>query len=602
MRIYAAVPHCSIVPVDARSLCSTPPAAPILLCVLLWGGLGFSRAAAPETGAPHADTTDPRAQRLLIQGITQAQLGDQEEATSYFEAALARSPEAPTLLDALAEAYEEQGDLSTALFYAREAQRHGASRPYHHRRLAEVQRAAGETAAALRTYQQLLDRFPDHSDAHRARASLQAELGQTQAAVQSYKSYLDQAGRAPVAVYEQLLSLYRKTGDAAGIEETLRVLVNRRPTVRTYRCRLAEHYADVGRPKDALTLLAPLARQYPNDEALQKQAARLARQTGQATSVFDAGAQSDSSAVRGESLEALLRRAQSSYDAATDSSPPDTARLRAAEDLLDRVLTQSPEHGAGLALQARLYESWGRPQRAGQALERLLDISPRAPDRWTRTAEAYHRAQEYPRAAEVAEEGMLLFPGRLSLVRTAAFARLHSGASARAHDHFREALSLLDDATGPRERAVLYAGLGLAHERLNRPTKADRVLEKAHSLAPDHPRVLRLYAQSLALRNERLEQALDFAQHARKDAPESPSAHHTLGWVRYRQREFEAARRHLRTALDIGSPHATLLERLGDVEQALGNDAAAQTYWQRAVDRVPDRTSLHQKLEHTESS
>ncbi len=573
----------------------THPVGPTLLCALLLGGLNPT-VAAPASSAPPADTTNPQVQRFLIQGTTQTQLGDYEEAITYFEAALEQAPEEPVLLDALAEAYEAQGDLATALFYAQQAQTRGSSCPYYYHRLAKVQRAAEEPAAALSTYERLLDQLPNHTAAYRTRATLQADLGRTEAAVQSYETYLTRVDRPPISVYRRLLSLYREMGETEGIEETLRILVDRRPNHRIYRRRLGEHYANENRPAEALTLLAPLARQFPDDTALQHQVRQLAHQTGQPVSVSVGTPGVDSLAQSRASTDELVHRAQSKYDAAIASSPPDTTRLRTAEDLLQRALNRSPNHKAALSLRARLYEAWGRPEQAGRMLERLLELDPRTSERWTRAARAYQQAHLYADAANVAEEGFLLFPGHTLLVRIAGFARLHSNASARARDHFRDALSLLDDSADAGERAVLHAGLGLAYSRLDRPEEAIEALERARSLAPDHPKVLRLYAMSLALRNERLDHALDLAEQAVEQAPESPSAHHTLGWVHFRRNEVEAARRHLRIALDTGSPSATLLERFGDVQQALGNDAAAQTYWQRAADRAPDRSSLREKL------
>jgi Tfp pilus assembly protein PilF len=68
----------------------------------------------------------------------------------------------------------------------------------------------------------------------------------------------------------------------------------------------------------------------------------------------------------------------------------------------------------------------------------------------------------------------------------------------------------------------------------------------------------------------------------------------------YLQRDnAEAAQRHLQRALDADPPSARILEHAGDVEQALGNDDAAQSYWQQALDRSPDRFSLQQKLDGT---
>ncbi|WP_263788687.1 tetratricopeptide repeat protein [Salinibacter grassmerensis] len=545
---------------------------------------------------PSADTTDPRAQRLLIRGTTEAQLGDHEEAISHFEAALERVPRSPVLLQALADAYEAQGDRSTALFYARQAQTQGASRPSFGRRLAEVQRAAGDPAAALRTYQQLLNQFPDFNDAYRARASIQAEMGRTKDAIQSYETYLSRTNSPPIDVYRRLLSLYRETDNADGIETTLRALVDRRPNVYAYQRRLGEYYADEGRPQKALALLAPLGRQLPDDDALRRQVQQLARQTGQTIALSARRAQSDSTRSQKTAPDAPLRRARSMYDEARASSPPDTALLRTAAGLLQEVLDRSPGAEAALSLRAQLYRAWGRPEKAGRAMERLLDLDPRTPSRWVRTAKTYQRAHLHAHAAEVAEEGFLLFPGHVALARTAAFSRLRAGDFAEARSHFQDALSLLGDSTGGGEEAVLHAGLSLANSRLGRPQEADDALRKARILAPDSPRVLRLCARSLAHRDERLDQALSLAEQAVEYAPNSPSAHHVLGQVHVRRSEPEAARRHLRIALDTGTPTATLLERLGDVEKALGNDAAAQTYWQRAADRTPDRSSLREKL------
>jgi tetratricopeptide (TPR) repeat protein len=549
-----------------------------------------------ETRPALADTTDPRAQRLLVRGITQAQLDDYEEAISRFEAALGRSRNAPALLDALAGAYQEQGDLTTALFYARQARQHGAARPYYHRRLAEVQRAAGKPAAALRTYQQLLNQFPERDAAHRALASLQAKLGRVEAATQSYEAYLAQTERPPVFVYRQLLSLYRDAGNADGVEKMLRTLVDRRPNVSTYRRQLGDYYAGADRPEDALALLSPLARRHPDDQALQQRVRELARRTGQTPPSTAGDPPSDTSVVREESTDALLGRARSLHDAATASSPADTAQLQTAEGLLDRVLEQSPEHEAALSLRARLYESRGRFRKAGRVLDRLLERNPRAPERWVQAARAHRRAHLYVHAAEVAEEGLLLFPGHRPLARIAAFSCLHTGAPARAQEHFREALSLLNDSTGADTQAVLRAGLGLAHARLGRRSEADEALARARSLAPNHPDVLRLSAESLTTQTNqtpRLDEALDFAKRATKHAPKSASAHRALGRVYHRRGELEAARRHLRIALDAAPPSAALLERLGDVEQALGNEAAAEAYWTRAAERPAGRSPDH---------
>jgi tetratricopeptide (TPR) repeat protein len=251
-----------------------------------------------------------------------------------------------------------------------------------------------------------------------------------------------------------------------------------------------------------------------------------------------------------------------------------------------------------LSLRARLLNEQGAPAQAAQVLERALEENPRVPDRWARAASAHLSAHDYDAAASVAEEGLLLFPGHAPLARTAAVAQLRSGAPKQALDHFQDALEQQDDsASAPDDTAVLRAGMGLAYTHLDRPQDADDALEQALTLAPNHPRVLRRSAYSLALRHTQLDRALDLARRAVDRAPSNPLAHDTLGWVYLQRGTPEAAQRHLRRALNMDSPSARILEHAGDVEQALGNDDAARSYWQQALERSPNRFSLQQKLD-----
>lgn len=577
--------------------------------VLVWTTLlaGFmcsTSGAAPQTTSSPADTTtDPQVQRYLIRGTTEAQLGDYKEAILYFENALDQTPKTPTLLGALADAHAARSELATALFYARKARNHGRKRPYCHHRLAELQQEADQPQAALQTYQNLVARFPDERRAYRALAALQADLGQPEAALTTYRSLLNHFDRPSTLVFRRMLALYRQTGNVQGVEETLRTLTEHRPNNPTYRRRLGEHYAAEGRAEAALNLLAPLAEQHPSDSALQRQVRQLSQEFGHRR---DSGSgNSTSTPANDQSVKQLVNRAQSMHeDALSSAAPPDSTLLKRSKELLRTALDRDPDHIAGMSLLARTHRQLDDPRAAGQILEKTLGENPRDPDRWSRAASAYLQANEYKKATAVSDEGLLLFPGHASLAQTAAFARLRSGDPGRAIDHFRTALDRLDSGTStPAKTARLHAGLGLAYTKLDRPTEADEAFKTAQALAPNHPEVLCVRAYSLALRKEHLDRALDLAQRALKQSPGTPPLFlDTLGWVRFHQGDLEAARRHLRRALDAGPPAARVLEHFGDVQKALGNDTAAQEYWQKALDRAPNRSSLRKKLDEGSTS
>jgi tetratricopeptide (TPR) repeat protein len=578
--------------------------AALLCALLLAGGMSSESAAASRPASAPADTTDdPRVQTHLLKGVTQAQLGDYEEAILYLETALDWAPDEPILLQALADAHAAKGDYATALFYARQARKHGRARPYYHHRLAELRRDADQPQAALQTYEELVAKYPENKRAYRALADLQATLGRPAAALQTYRTLLEHTARPSVTVYQRMLALYRQTVDSQGIREMLRALVDRRPNRRVYRRQLGEHYAGQGRPEKALDLLAPLAEQRPEDAALQRQVRQLSRETGRATPPRPDTTGEDSMPSTALSVDQLVHRAKSRVNAATASSPPDSTALRTATDLLRRALDRSPPHVAALTLLARIHRAEGDYREAGRVLERALEDHPRDPDRWAQAADAYLDAHRYENAASVAEEGLLLFPGNYALAGAAARARLRSGDHERALDHFQQALDLRTaDASSPQETAPLKAGLGLAYTHLDRPEDADATFDAARTAAPNHPTVLRRLAYSLALRDTQLDRALDLARRAVDQSPNNPRSLDTLGWVYFRRGDLTAARRHLQDALGLGPPSARLLEHYGDVQHALGNDATAREYWQKALDRAPERSSLQKKLEDTPTS
>lgn len=490
--------------------------------------LGMILAALPVRGQPgppprpDSAAAQQRSEQLFIRGMTEVTLGDYSEAISLFTAALKFAPEESALLQALADAHAQNGDATTALFYARRAQSNAPDRPYYSLRLAELQQQAGAPEAALVTYRDLLDRFPNHEDALHGLARIQAELGRTREALQTYE-VLAQHQRTPsVELERERLALFEKIGDQQGVAKVLDSLIELRPYEDEYRRRLGRLYAEQGDTEAALRLLEPLARAHPKAQSLRREIEALRRQSRSAS----AQAEGEPDDREAPSAAALIADARSLYRRArSDSSNSGTDRLTRAERLVEKALETTPKSIEAMDLLASIYEHNGLHAEAATMLTRSLDQDPRSPQRWARAATAHLAAGEYEASGSTIEEGLLLFPGNQELLRSAA-----------------------------------------------------------------------RYAYRIARRGTNLDRATQLARRAVRQLDSDPQAFHALGWIQFKRGRYGEARTALDRALDAGSPSAQLLEDYGDLEHELGNDAAARRFWERALEKAPERPSLREKL------
>ncbi len=566
---------------------------PLLFGFLL--GLVLSPSVAMAQQRTDASKLDnQQAQKLFVRGMTESYLEDHEEAVTYFEKALEISPGEPSILMALAEAEEARNNVTSGLYYARQAREKASGRPYYAHQLAALLEEAERPQEAADTYQTLLATFPEYNEARLPLARLQSELDRPTEAISTYETYVDSVNRPDPEVYGEMLTLYERTGDEQALERTLQVLIRRHRTDRPYRKRLAELYLDQTRFEEAIPLLESLVGDTPNNPQLLSRLEKLYDKTGQTQ---QAEALWDRFAEKSAAPDQLVARARSLFeDARQAEGPLDSMAVRPARQLVRKALAQDSTHVGALDLLGTIQYETGAYTAAARALNRALDQNPRNPERWRRAAAAHLRAGQPQRAAAVGEEGLLLFPGRTDLLQHLGFARLRLDNPNAALSRFEAALKNLDETAPQRERAVLHAGLGLAQDRLGDVEQAEAAFDTALNLDPQAPQALRLYAESLARRPADLDRALALAQRAVEQAPNDPQTLATLGQVQVQRGALQDARSIFERALDAGEAPARVYEQFGDLHRKLGNDHLARRYWEKALDRAPAPDSLRKKL------
>lgn len=558
----------------------------------------FLRASGHAQPSPDALPSEAaKARTLFVRGLTQSYLEDYDEAVAHFEQALDRAPNTAAILSALSEAEAGRDNLTSAVYYARKAHAQAPDIPYYGMDLADRLQDAERWAEAVSAYRTVLSRFPDHRPARRALARLQQRREHPQAALRHYEALTTDSARASVDVYTEMLSLYRQVDDTAGVERTLNTLTARSPDTPRYRRQLSRLYIQKQEYRKAIPLLESLRDETPNDFSLLSRLKMLYLKTDQPQKVRTLGVQEPAQPA---SPDALVARARSLNEG---PPAPDSADMARAVRWLRDALAQAPKHVGALDVLGQLLIDQGKPANAAPLLERAVDANPRSPARWHRAAAAFLAADSLQKAAALAEEGALLFPGRPDLRRIEATARLRSGAFAAARDGFEAALTRMDTTTAaPEARARLYTGLGRALDHLGARSDARSAHDTAVRLAPERAPSLTYYARHLAAQSPSSAKALRLARRAVEHAPSSARALGTLGWVYARRGAHAEAAAAFEDALATGRASAWTYERFGDLQHMLGNMARARRYWRKALDRAPDRAALQKKLRTSSTS
>ena len=149
--------------------------------------------------------------------------------------------------------------------------------------------------------------------------------------------------------------------------------------------------------------------------------------------------------------------------------------------------------------------------------------------------------------------------------------------------------------------ARIYYLRGANEERSGKWHEAEADLKHSLKLAPNAPDVLNYLGFAWVDRGEHLKEALEMLQRAVALAPDSGAILDSLGWARYRTRDYAGAVRDLERAVFLEPADAEINDHLGDAYWRNGRQTEARYQWQHVLTLDPDariRTSVETKLEH----
>ncbi len=146
----------------------------------------------------------------------------------------------------------------------------------------------------------------------------------------------------------------------------------------------------------------------------------------------------------------------------------------------------------------------------------------------------------------------------------------------------------------PDDIALLY-GRAMLAARTDKLQQLEIDLRRIIELQPDHAVALNALGYTLAERTDRLPEARQLILKAYQINPSDPATIDSLGWLHYKQGDYQQALVYLQQAFD-SNPDAEIAAHLGVVRWALGDARGAYAAWNQILQQDPENTFIQQAI------
>ena len=264
--------------------------------------------------------------------------------------------------------------------------------------------------------------------------------------------------------------------------------------------------------------------------------------------------------------------------------------LKSAIETLDEIVEYAPRVAAILG---QYQEEAGLLADAVESYTVALSVRTRDREVKVRRIVVLLDLKEYGRAAGFAAEARKQHPEDVRFVRLQARALFDGGDRTGA-------IALLEQVTkaSPKDTGTLYA-LADIYVDAGRGNDAERTLRQIIASEPANANALNYLGYLLALRGERLDEAVSLVQQALKAEPENGAYLDSLGWAYFRRGDLDEAEKYLAAAAARLPENSEVQDHLGDLFARRGRMAEAVDAWTRALkgdSQDVDKATIEKKI------
>jgi tetratricopeptide (TPR) repeat protein len=238
-------------------------------------------------------------------------------------------------------------------------------------------------------------------------------------------------------------------------------------------------------------------------------------------------------------------------------------------------------------------EQAGRFRDAATSYTKALEVQPMSREIKARRIAALFGAVDLPGAAAAAADAQRQHPDDARFPRLRARALFDGGSR-------NDGLTVLEQAarTFPKDSNTLYQ-LADMYKDAGRQPEAEKTLRQLLTVEPANANALNYLGYLLALRGDRLDEAIDLVRKALVAEPDNGAFLDSLGWAYFRKGDLGEAEKYLGQAASRLPRNSEVQDHFGDVLARRGRLPDAVEAWTRALDGDGsdiDRAEIQKKI------
>jgi len=536
-----------------------------------------------------AENEQVKARTAYIDGLAAFENEEYQKAINLLKGAYVKLSNNPGVSYALADAYLQINDLDNAEYYAKQATKLDPQNQWYHLKLVTIYQSAGKNELAINELQKALDYHPNNSDLLYQLAQLYDNRGESQKANTIYNKLLFLEGENVSIRLRKLNNFNRMDMRDSAIVELEKIRQLEPGNLSTLQV-LSDYYLKMNRLQEAREVLQQalqISEQDPKSLTMLSDI-YIAQGKWDSLSTTLGKVMADSSVEMQTKLK-VGRFLYSKFENNSDSA----GLLSTATTVFKQFLESGSQSGEATALAADFFTQTNQPELALQALKRTNEIIPTNDSAWKKRLQILLQSGNTAQAVSVGQQAAEQIPQDPIIMYFLGSAFLSQQQPNQAIEQLKAATTL--PARRPL-KANIHGALGSAYAATDQWQKAFEEYERSLKFNPENPGILNNYAYYLASRNRELSKAKDMAKRALELDPENPSYLDTIGWIYYRQGDYNKARQLVQTAIDSGTATADMMEHMGDILDKMGKEQQAHNWWKKALQKDPTRTHLKEKV------